>query len=151
MNNNLCCVKNKEDLCICTRQLILVDTSVNLYRLGTWNSFFIVFKQKEYRFILTPYETQYIIKELAFIVSQMKNNPPEKEHQYFVWYRKHLSFRVTTIGNQCGLKLIRKAPFYRELNISLKSFVAVVSFLQSVQVFTNSQNYKYILEKMKSG
>jgi len=151
MNNNLCCVKKKEDLCICTRQLYLIDTIVNLYCVGAWNSFFVVFKQKDYRFILTPYETKHIIKELAFIVSQMRNNPPGKEHQYFVRCRKQLSVRVTTVGNQCGLKLLRKRPFYRELHISLKSLVALVSFLESVQAFTDPQNYKYILQKIKSG
>jgi len=152
MNHKCSCVRKKDELCICTRQLHLHDTTVTLHRLGTSGPFYVVFTQnKEYRFILSPVETLTIYNNLACIIEYMKHVAFSIEEQIFVWREDSLSLHVVKRNNYCILEMIRNTPFHREFSISLKSLVAVFYFFQSVFNFINPRNQKYILEKMKSG
>jgi len=153
MNHKCSCVRHKQELCICTRQLHLADTSVTLHRLGTsGGAFYVVFtRNKEYRFILSPIEILSIYNNLACIIEYMENVPLDREEQFFVWRENSLTLHVLKQNNCCKLKMTRMTPFHREFDISFKSLVAVFYFLQSVFNFINPQHQKYIGRKMKLG
>lgn len=153
MNHKCSCIRKQDEWCICTRQLHLNDTTVILHRLGTPGPFYVVFtKNREYRFILSPLESLSIYNNLACIIEYIKHLPTSSvEEQIFVWREDSLTLHVVKHANSCQLEMIRRMPFYRDFNISLKSLVAVFYFLQSVLTFTNPVHHKYIRDKMKSG